>query len=152
MDVQTQQPVSLLILRKIYLLPIKVPSNLKFILIFNQKCKLIMGTHAVNPRNPVKLGKEGCHKFKARLSYTANSRPIRVQRPCPKRIWGEGGGGEGDTIQTRTRLIAQLTLEMCLHLTCPPHPPTFLVQMLTNSKKLEKGVNEEKPRTWLSSS
>lgn len=68
-----------------------------------------------------------------------------------KKNWG-GGSGEGDTIQTRTRLIAQLTLEMCLHLICPPHPPTFLVQMLTNSKKLEKGVKEEKPRTWLSSS
>lgn len=51
-----------------------------------------MGTHAVNPRNIVKLGKEECHKFKARLNYTTNSRPIRVQRPCPKR----NGGGEGE--------------------------------------------------------
>lgn len=85
-----------------------------------------MGIHAVNPRNPAKLGKEGCHKFKARLSYTANSSLIRVQRPCPKRNGGGGeDSGEGDTSQTRTRLIAQLTLEICRHLICLPHPPSW---------------------------
>lgn len=46
-----------------------------------------MGTHAVNPRNSVKLG-EGRHKFNARLSYTANPRPTRVLRPCPERKEG----------------------------------------------------------------
>lgn len=40
MDVQRQQPASLLILRKIYLLPIKVPRNIKFILIFNPNWKM----------------------------------------------------------------------------------------------------------------
>lgn len=66
-----------------------------------------------------------------------------------KKKWGGGWRGRYHPNKNMAYCTADTRDVPTPHLSAPP---TFLVQMLRNSKKLEKGMKEEKPRTWLSSS